>query len=60
MRISKISCLSADVVIGFGGSFCGDEFFLMSLKVMLKLWEDTRKKKYLSQVMVTMKGRFKG
>ena len=60
MKIREISCLDAAVVIGFCGGLRGEELFMMSLKGMLKFWEDSRKNKHLSHVMVTLKGRFKG
>ena len=55
-----ISCLNAAVVIDFCGGFWGEEVFLTSLKGVLKLWEETRNKKDLSHIMVTLKGQFKG
>ena len=60
IRIRGISCLADAVVIGLFGGLRGEEFFLTSLKGMLKLWEETIKKKYLSHIMVTLKGQFKG
>ena len=60
MMRREISCLAAAVVIGLCGGLWGDKVFLMSLKGMLKLWEETRKNKYISYIMVKLKGRFKG
>ena len=60
MRITYISCLDATVLIGLCVGLRGEELFLMSLKGMLKLREETKKKKYLSRIMVTLKGRFEG
>ena len=60
MRRKDISSLDADVVIVFCGGLRGKEFSLTSLKVMLKVWEETRKKKELLHVMVALKWRFKG
>ena len=60
MRRRDISCLSAAVVICFCGGLQGEEVSLMSLKRMLKFWEEIRKKKDFSNIMVTLKGRFKG
>ena len=60
MRRGDISCLSDAVVICFCGGFQGEEVFLMSLKRMLKFWEEIRKKRNFSNIMVTLKWRFKG
>ena len=46
--------------IGFCAGLRGEECFLASLKGMLKLWEEIRTKKYLSHIMVKIKGWFKG
>ena len=46
MKIREISCLDAAVVIGFCGGLRGEELFMMSLKGMLKFWEETSSKKY--------------
>ena len=59
-RKREISCLVDGVVICFCGGLIAEEFFLMSLKGMLKFWEEKRNKKYLPHVMVKLKGRFKG
>ena len=37
-----VSHLIAVVVIGFGGGFRGENFFIASLKRMLKFWWKTR------------------
>ena len=55
----EIFFLSAAVVISFCGGLQGEEVFLTSIKGMLKFWEETRNKKDLSHIMVTLKGRFK-
>ena len=47
MRRTEISCSAVNMVIGFCGGLWGEEVFLVSLKGMLKLWEETRKKKDL-------------
>ena len=60
IRRRDISCLTAAVVICLCGGLGGEKVFLISLKEMLKFWEETLKKKDLSQIMVTLKGRFKG
>ena len=53
MRIRELSSLDVAVVIGFYGCLRGEEVFLMSLKGMLQLWEEMRKNKDFSQIMVT-------
>ena len=58
MRIRDISCLAASVVIGLCGGLFGEEFFLIYLKGMLKIWEETRNNKDFSHIMVTSKGWF--
>ena len=60
MRRRDISCLSDAVVICFFGGLQGEEVFLMSLKRMLKFWEEIRKKRNFSNIMVTLKWWFKG
>ena len=59
MKIREISCLATAVVIGFCGGLRGKEVFMTSLKGMLKLWEETKSKKYCPHAMVTLKGGFK-
>ena len=46
-------------MIGFGGGLRGDEIFLESLNGMLKFWEETRKIRNQSHIMVTLNGTFK-
>ena len=52
--------MAADVVIVFCGGLRGEELFLTPMKVVLKFWEETIKKKDLSRIMVILKGWFKG
>ena len=48
------------MVIGFCGCLQGDKVFLIYLKGILKLWEETRKKKDLSHIMVTLNRQLMG
>ena len=48
------------MAIGFCGGFRGEELFLTSLKGILEICEETRKKKDPSHIMVKLKGRIKG
>ena len=52
-------CLAYSEVIGFFRGLRGEEVFLVSLNRMLKLREDTRRKKDYPHVMVALKVRFK-
>ena len=52
--------MAAAALIGLCRGLRGEEIFLTSMKEILKNWEETRLKKEISHVMVTMKGQFKG
>ena len=52
--------MTAAVLIGLCRGLRGEEVFLISMKEILKNWEETRLKKEISHVMVTSKGWFKG
>ena len=60
IRRREISCLSAAAIIGFCGGLQREEAFMNSLKGMLKFWEETRNKKEILHIMVTLKGQLKG
>ena len=59
-RKRKISCVAAAVVIGFCEVLIGEEFFLASLKDMLKFWEETRLRNRKFHVGVTLQERLEG
>ena len=48
------------MVIRFWGGLRGDKVSLVSLEGMLNFWEETRKRRNISHIMVTLRGRFKG
>ena len=52
--------MAAAVLIGLCRGLWGEEVFLISMKEILKNWEETRLKKEISHVVLTMKGQFKG
>ena len=56
----EITCLAAAVVIGFCRGFQGEDVLLTSMKIILKNWEEKRLKQINSNVVVTLKGVFKG
>ena len=57
---SDTYCFAAAVLICVCGGLQREEIFLTSLKGMMKIWEDTIKKKCLSHTIVTLNGQFKG
>ena len=48
----EIYLLDSAVVLGLCGGLCREEVFMIYLKGILKLWEETSKNKDLSHVML--------